>query len=682
MRGMFMQNDNSNKSQNKPGIGKQNGGFVSIEKKISRSFAQTIMICCIVLGIITSILSYNSSINAITSTINNTSEVAAYYVSAALEQYVAIAYETGSIARLSDPDLPVEDKAAILNQKVAEYDFERVFLVDSNGIDILTGTDFSDRKFFTEVMQGNTYISTPAYSEVTKTVSYAVAAPLWEGGMPGTKPVGAIVYTPNGEYLNNIMRSIKVGEGGTAFMLDSNGITIADLDSSLVGVENSVALGDTNPRLRKYSEICKKMVAGEDGTGTYSYGGVTKVVAYSPVPGTEGWSIGVAAVRNEFLGMFYLSLALTVVFVIAFTMYGVRNGVKLGSKVVRPIAAVVKRLELLAEGDLHTDTPEPEVNDETATLMDSLAQTIQGLKKIINDIDTHLADLSEGNFMIEIEGDYKGDFAEISRSFRGIIQSLSTAMRDIDNNAKSVQRGAEDLAGASLQLAEGATDQASAVQELTATIAEISDKIAVNAQNAEKTRAIVAEMNDRVMESNEQMKNNTEAMDKIRAASDKIAVIISSIEDVADQTALLALNASIEAARAGEHGKGFGVVATQVGALADQSSEAARNTKDLIQNAILAVEEGIQYANSTANSLITVVENAKIVNDSMKEIAIASDDQAVAASQISEGINQIAEVVESNSATSEESAAASEELSKQADMLKDLVGRFKYNAEN
>jgi len=681
MRGMFMQNDNSNKSQNKPGSGKQNGGFVSIEKKISRSFAQTVMVCCIVLGIITSILSYNSSINAVSSTINNTSDVAAYYVAAALEQHIAIAYETGSIARLSSPDLSVEDKAAILNQKMNEHDFERVFLVDSNGIDILTGTDFSDRKFFTETMQGNTYVSTPAYSEVTKTVSYAVAAPLWEDGNPGTRPVGAVVFTPNGEYLNDIMRSIKVGKGGTAFMLDANGITIADLDSSLVGVENSVALGDTNPRLRKYSEICKKMVAGEDGTGTYSYGGVTKVVAYSPVPGTEGWSIGVAAVRNEFLGMFYLSLAFTLVFVIAFTAYGVRTGIQLGNKVVQPITTVVKRLELLAEGDLHTDITEPEVNDETAILMNGLAQTIQGLKRIINDIDSHLADLSEGNFMIEIEGDYKGDFAEISRSFRGIIQSLSTAMRDIDNNAKSVQRGAEDLAGASLQLAEGATDQASAVQELTATIAEISDKISINAQNAEKTRAIVAEMNDRVMESNEHMKNNTAAMDKIRAASDKIAVIIGSIEDVADQTALLALNASIEAARAGEHGKGFGVVATQVGALADQSSEAARNTKDLIQNAILAVEEGIQYANSTADSLITVVENAKTVNDSMKEIAIASDDQAVAASQISEGINQIAEVVESNSATSEESAAASEELSRQADMLKDLVGRFKYNVE-
>ena len=217
------------------------------------------------------------------------------------------------------------------------------------------------------------------------------------------------------------------------------------------------------------------------------------------------------------------------------------------------------------------------------------------------------------------------------------------------------------------------------MEELTATITDISEKIYVNAQNAEKARGIVADMHRQINESNEHMKNNTEAMDKIRIASDKIAEIISSIEEIADQTALLALNASIEAARAGEHGRGFAVVATQVGALADQSSEAARNTKDLIQNAITAVEEGIQFADSTADSLLAVVENARTVNESMEEIAVASDNQARAAAQISEGINQIAGVVESNSATSEESAAASEELSKQADLLKELVGKFQYN---
>ncbi len=638
------------------------------------------MICCIMLGAITSVLSYVSSISAVSSTINNTSSVAANYVAASLQQYVAIAYETGSIARLSDPEKSAEEKAAILNQKISEHNFDGAFLLDSNGIDVITGTDLSNRDYFKAAMNGNTYVSTPAYSDVTKAVSYAVAAPLWENGNPGTTPIGAVVYIPDGEFLNNIMRSIKVGKGGTAFMLDANGITIADLDSSLVGVEDSVALGDTNRKLKQYSEICKKMITGADGTGTYSYGGVTKVVAYSPVPDMNGWSIGVAAVRNEFLGMFYLSLAFTVICVVVFTIYGVKAGVKLGKNVVRPITAVVERLELLANGDLHSDTPVPEENDETATLMYCLAETIQDLKIVISEIDQHLADLSAGNFLIDIGDDFKGDFSEITTSFRGIVDSLSAAMREIDRNAESVQKGSMDLAGASQILAEGATDQASAIEELTATITEISEKIHINAQNAEKARDIVANMNEQVIESNDHMKRNTEAMNKIREASDKIAEIISSIEEIADQTTLLALNASIEAARAGENGRGFAVVATQVGALADQSSEAAKNTTDLIQNAISAVEEGMQLANSTAESLLAVVDNAKVVNESITEIARASENQAVAAAQIAEGINQIAEVIESNSATSEESAAASEELSSQADMLKELVGRFQYES--
>lgn len=655
------------------------GEFVSIEKKISKRFGQIVMLCCIILGVVTSVLNYISSVSAVSETINNTSDVAAGYVSAALQQFVAVAYETGSIARLADPEKPAEEKAEILNQRIRDHDLDGGYILDSNGIDMITGENLSDRIYFKECMKGNTYISTPAYSEVTKAVSYVVAAPLWEGGVPGTTPVGVIAYVPNGEFLNDIMRSIKVGEGGTAFMLDKNGITIADINSELVGVEDSLALGKTNPKLKKYSQICAKMVAGEDGTGIYTYNGKTKVVAYSPVPGTDGWSIGVAAVRNEFLGKLYFALLLTVIFVVVFTLLGVKNGVKLGKAVAEPLIKVVDRLKLLAAGDIHSEVPAPTENDETAILMNCLAETIQDLNTIIQGISRDLAELAEGNFMIAVDEDYKGDFVEISESFRGIVEALSTAMREIDSNAESVRKGATDLAGASQVLAEGATDQASAIEELTATMTDISEKIQINAENAEKVKVIVAGMNNQIIESNEQMKRSTDAMGRIREASNKIAEIISSIEEIASQTNLLALNASIEAARAGEAGKGFAVVATQVGILSEQSSEAAKNTKNLIQNAIAAVEDGTKLANSTAESLLLVVDNAKVVSDAVAEIAEASDNQAEATEQITEGINQIAGVVESNSATSQESAASSQELSSQADLLKELVDRFKFH---
>ncbi len=660
--------------------GKNDGQFIGIGERISKRFGRVIMICCIVLGVITSVLSYISSISAVSETINNTSDVAANYVSSALQEFVAIAYETGSIARLADPEKTTEEKKAILDQRIKDHDFDGGYLIDSSGVDVITGQNLSDRVYFTESMKGNTYVSTPAYSEVTGKVSYVVSAPLWEGGIPGTTPVGVIAYVPNGEFLNDIMRSIKVGEGGTAFMLDKNGITIADLDSSLVGVEDSVALGDTNPRLKKYSAICKKMIAGGNGTGTYSYNGKTKVVAYSPVPDTDGWSIGVAAVRNEFLKMFYISLVATIIFVMAFTIYGVKVGVRLGHAVAAPLGRAVDRLKLLAEGDIHSEVPEPTENDETKILLDCLSETMQDLNKIITDISSDLAELADGNFMINVDETYKGDFAQISDSFRDIVGSLSAALGEIDSNAESVRKGATDLAGASQLLAEGATDQASAIEELTATMTDISEKIHANAENAAKAKRVVNGMNDQVSESNAQMKQSTEAMEKIKEASNKIAEIISSIEEIASQTNLLALNASIEAARAGEAGKGFAVVATQVGTLSEQSSEAAKNTKQLIQNAIQAVEDGTKLANSTAESLLLVVENAKTVGDAIDEIAIASEEQADATAQITEGVNQIAQVVESNSATSEESAAASQELSTQADLLKELVDRFKYHA--
>ncbi|MDD3416326.1 MAG: methyl-accepting chemotaxis protein, partial [Lachnospiraceae bacterium] len=620
----------------------------------------------------------NSSVSAIKKSINETSFVAADLVSESLKEYSAIAYETGSIARLADPEKSVEDKQAIIQQRIKDHGFSGGYVLDSSGKDLFTGIDLSDRDYFAECMKGQTYVGTPAYSEVTKAVSMAIAAPLWKDGIPGTTPVGVIVYVPNGEILNDIMREIKVGKSGTAFMVDSQGLTIADLDSSLVGVENGIELGKTNSKLRQFGKIVEKMANGEQGTGSYTYNGKTKIMAYSPVPESRGWSIAVVAVRNEFLTMFFISLGITVLLVAAFTLIGIYVGRRLGKKLASPIEACVERLKLLAQGDLQSETPIIKTNDETEILIDNLRITIDNLKMVVSDISSQLAELSVGNFAISIDTQYEGDFEEISTSFKSIVAALSNTMRDVDRNAQQVAIGSNELSKASQALAEGATDQASAIEELTATITEISNKIQNNAGNAELAKNMVQEMNTEMIQSNKHMDDMITAMDRIKDASNEIANIIKSIEEIASQTNLLSLNAAIEAARAGEAGKGFSVVADEVRKLAEQSEEAAKNTNLLIQNAIVAVEDGTQLTKVTAQSLELVVANANRVNAAINDIAEASNDQASAAAQITDGISQIASVIEMNSATAEESAASSEELSSESTLLKEMLGKFKY----
>lgn len=652
--------------------------FIGIEKKITYFILIMVVICNVLLGVLSAVLNYTSSISAINKTINETSDVAAKLVSTSLKEYVAIAYETGSIARLADPQKTIQEKKDIIQQRVKDHGFIEGIVIDSNGKDIFNSADYSKKECYVECMKGKTYVGTPTYNKATKEVTMEIAAPLWKDGIPNTTPVGVVVYVPDGEFLNNIMREIKVGESGTAFMVNTEGTTIADIDSTIIGVENGIELGKTNSKLRSFGKIVEKMANGETGTGTYTYNGKTKQMAYAPVPDTQGWNIAVVSVRSEFLTMFYISLVITVLIVIVFIFVGIYFGRKLGKTISAPIGTCVDRLKLLAQGDLKSETPTIKSNDETEILLESLGSTIENLNHIISDISFQLAELSTGNFAITIDTQYEGDFEQISESFKLIVDALRNAMRDIDHNAQQVASGSEELSKASQSLAEGAMDQASAIEELTATITEISSKIQNNANNAELAKNMVIDVNVEMNQSNKHMDKMIIAMNRIKDASNEIANIIKSIEDIATQTNLLSLNAAIEAARAGEAGKGFSVVADEVRKLAEESSEAAKNTNQLIQNAIMAVEDGTELVRITAQSLESVVVSAGRVNGAISEIVEASNEQAASTAQITEGINQIASVIEMNSATAQESAASSEELSSESALLKGMLEKFKY----
>lgn len=352
-------------------------------------------------------------------------------------------------------------------------------------------------------------------------------------------------------------------------------------------------------------------------------------------------------------------------------------GIFIASSISKPMAACSRRLVLLSEGDLNTDIPVVQSQDETGILADATGELVDRLKVLISQMTEILGSMADGNLNVDYTKEFSGDFAPLHDSSSKIIDSLNEAFRQIGQSADQVNVGSDQVAASAQALSQGATEQASSVQELAASISEISRHVNKNAENAQQARKETEKQSISLTNGNQKMEEMVQAMAHINDRSNEIGKIIKTIEDIAFQTNILALNAAVEAARAGAAGKGFAVVADEVRNLAGKSSEAAKNTTVLIEETIRAVENGTTIADATAEAMREVVTSSHVVTELVDLIAKASDEQAQSISQVTSGVEQISSVVQTNSATAEESAAASEELAGQAQMMKQMLSRFR-----
>jgi methyl-accepting chemotaxis protein len=335
---------------------------------------------------------------------------------------------------------------------------------------------------------------------------------------------------------------------------------------------------------------------------------------------------------------------------------------------------------LLAAGDIEVDNILDEKDyqlkfrkDEVGILADSFHKIIAATIKQGQEMRT----ISDGDLTTAVT--VRSDKDVSGKALHELVEKFHQLAVSIVSSAEQVDAGAKQVADSSTALSQGATEQASAIEELMASLEEITAQTVQNAQNAQSTDELARNIEKDAKTGNTKMADMLRAMDEINASSDNISKIIKVIEDIAFQTNILALNAAVEAARAGQYGKGFAVVAEEVRNLAAQSSKAAKETTELIENSIKKVGAGTRIANDTADMLGKIVEGISKASELVSTIASASNEQSAALEQINHGILEVSQVVQNNAASSEECAAASEELSSQADGLKMNVRVFKLN---
>lgn len=652
----------------------------TLKAKILLCMSLTVAVALTVLGGISIYLNYFSSVQLLEQAMSELAKVSSARVAQELNAYKNIAIDAGTTARLSDPNQDIEVKKDIIDQRVADHGLMRGNIIWANGISIFDGKDYSDREYFQKAMKGHAHVSEPLISKVTGEISIIIAAPLWEGGISGTKVIGVVYFVPLETFLNDIVADVKVSNNGSAYIIDMNGTTIAHRNmDNVINQENTQKDARTDSSLSALAEVESKMVAGESGFGKYAYGGERKVISYSPIEGTDGWSMGITAPQSDFMGSTYTSIVITVIILLIAVLAAAFIAFRLASGIGVSARLCADRLKALSQGDLKSEVAKIQRNDELGLLAEATSTIVTTMQGIISDLDWGLGEIASGNLDIDskVKELYVGDFQSLAVSLNGIITQLSGTLQQVRQSADQVSAGSDQVSSAAQALSQGATEQASSVEELAATITEISVQVKKTAENAQAAREKTEQTGEAVKVSNQQMQDMISAMDAISAKAAEIKKVIKTIEDIAFQTNILALNAAVEAARAGEAGKGFAVVADEVRNLASKSAEASKGTAALIDGTVASVEQGTGIARITAESLAQVMESTVETISMVVEISNAASGQANSIAQITQGIDQISSVVQNNSATAEESAAASEELSGQAGMLDALISTFR-----
>ncbi len=633
-----------------------------------------VLIGSVLIGVITALLNASGIDDVLSKTLGPATQMAADAVEWKMGNYWTALQEAASsdIFRESDPAAP---ELIPIREDIAQRNgFLYVGKMNASGFSS-TGYSYADEDYFQQCKS----TMKPYISDIMNDGQQMIF--LLEVPIITNDRLDGVVYGGiSADFLSDIVVDLAMGSDGVAYVLDNKGNVIGHREVSIVEEgSNMIEAAKTNPDVADVAAVNQRMIQGESGFGAYNFYGDNKFVGFAPIGGNQEWSIAIEASQREFKTSLDRSIMLTVLVVVLVVLVTFPVAVKVGRSISRPIQSCVVRLEKMADGDLHTPSPQVKSKDETAQLARALETMLCRLNDVAQDVSHHLGKMAQGDFHETITRTYWGDFVAMEQSIKAIHSSLKDTLSQISKSAGTVASGAVQVSSGAQSLSQGATEQASAIQELSATADSIAENARQTASAAEEAGHFVEQAGAQLGVSMDYVQELNSAMEKISSSSTEISKIIDSIESIAFQTNILALNAAVEAARAGSAGKGFAVVAEEVRDLASKSDEAAKATKELIEGSITAVVEGGQVVAKVTESLDKTSSIAENVTIKVDAVVGAIENQTTAISQITEGIDQISSVIQNTSATSEQDAATAQELSEQSLLMNHLVRKFRLN---
>lgn len=548
-------------------------------------------------------------------------------------------------------------------------DFDTSQITQSDGYNSEDGWDITGRPWYRVKETRKPVLTEPYIDASTGQLIVSAAAPVFD--VQTNEVIGAVGFDIKLEQLTSIMQTYKVGKEGFIILATDQGLVIHHPDSRYI--QKQVSEVDWP------LEVSEAFLNGFTGSMDYTMNGVKYSGSMNPVKSC-GWYVLSGLPVSEIMETYYSSVTMIVTIFVS----GLVILLVIIYLISKGISGPVKRLALIADriagGDLGVKV-DVSTTDETGLVAAALDKTVVRLNQYIDYIDeisVVLDQIADSDLTFELKHDYAGEFAKIKTSILKIKRVLTNTMNQISQASGEVFSGSEHVAAGSHALSQGATQQASAVEELAQTISDISNQVHDNAMDSQEANQMVNQVSKDLVHNSGRMEELAAAMKEINHRSGEIGKVIKAIEDIAFQTNILALNAAVEAARAGESGKGFAVVADEVRNLAAKSAEAAKETTQLLEGSIQSMANGTSLAAQAAGETLSVAEKAKQAEAAIDRITQATNKQANAIGQVVIGVDQINSVVQNNSATAEESAAASQQLSGQAQVLKNLVGKFRF----